>query len=682
MANEFDKNNPFDIPLDAATGEPEHTISADDVKNLWKFIDRKLKRTTQDTEIIGDPAKGMLVADPEMAPLLMQNDKLNVLGNLTSKVIGHLMDPAAEEQNKRKKLNRYKALEAAISQPEGEGILNIYADEATTEDQDGETIHAVHANHRIVEDVEEMFDRLGVADNAWEVIFNMCGFGDEYYEVVPNQALTGIHQLTWLPREYIDRIEMNGILKGFKVGDLGDSDSHYMLSQRKYDVKVEGEQLIYPWRILHFRIPSSKYSPYGKSVLDNITSTLEQLNLMIKSMLIARVTRAPERRIYNVDVGTLQGEKAIKYANEAVGYLKKKKVMQLTGENAGRQDMIKDIFGATEDIVLPKRTGGEGNSIGTLDQIGVINVDDAEFIKDRIFPPVGIPRQYLYDDTFQNANTNLSSKSVPFAKKIKRVQRYYLQQLYKLCMIELKLKKYSNDEINELVLTMNNPSNIADKERIENATALWQLVGTIKQLNMEKVFYPDYLIYREFLKLSDEEIVELLKVAQLQQGGQNIFDFLPPSERPEGAEELQTQQTAALMGPEGMPGPGMAPGPGGMPGEMQPGAAPAALPGEISAALGPPPTQGPAMAEYIPPTPSERYTEAIIEALKRKQEFMKKIQASSPLLENIDVKESPEEIELQIYRRQKINLSYLENIGELGGFDDFVAKKRKKIYND
>jgi len=698
-------------------------ITTDEIKDLWEKIDRRMKRATHDDEIAGEP--DYLMADPDSIPLMMDTSDLNILGNLSARKIYDIFDK--EEREKYLRIQRYKKLQHVMNNPEIEGALNIYADEATVEDEDGEIIHVMHPNKKAVEIVEDLFSRIDIFNKAWEIVWNMCGYGDEMYEVIPSQSGKRILQINWIPREHIERIEKNGILKGFKPSDVRDTDTAFRVRTHQYWKKEDDDGgLIYPFRIIHWRIPSNKYAPYGKSIIDSITASVDQLNLMIKAMLIARVTRAPERRIYNVDVGNLQGEKAIRYANEAVSHLKRKKTMRLVGSQADRKDIIKDVFGATEDIVLPKRTGSEGNSITTLDQIGVINIDDAEFIRDRIFPPIGIPRQYIYDDTFANANTNLSSKNVMFAKRIKRVQRYFLMGLYKLATIELKLQKFSNEEIEELTLLMNNPSNIDERERLETDTNLWTLITTIKGLNTEQVFFPDYLIYKNYLKLNDDEIVELMKLSQLQMAGQNIFNFMPPSERPEGAEDLASQQVTP-------PGEGEA----GAEGEGAGAGAPTGIPPEVEAELGPTPGGEATPPAETPPTPEvanvmpvpgkevyaeENYDEfelinlneetpdeISIELQKQDKQLIKKIEGEKEnkvdLLENalalkekfikkleeeklnyfeeIEARRREEELQkiINVGRKQKASLSFLENSGELKGIKDYLSNG-KNNYND
>lgn len=642
---------------------------------LLKKIDRKLKRFTQsDSELIGQP--DYQVSPRELIPISLfdNEDDYNALGGSSSKKM--MEDLEKIEQEKTFRLNRYRRLLKTLEAPEAEGILMVYADEATSEDQDGDILHILHPDKRIKETITDLFQRCNIYDRAWSIVYNMSGFGDDFYDVIPALSGDRIAKMEWLPRDQIERVELNNVLQGFKAIDnsLETSDQN-AFSTYKYvnqdvndDKQKTEEGLIHPFRILHFRIPSDKYMPYGKSVLDAIVSPVEQLNLMIKSMLIARVTRAPERRIFHIDVGNLQGEVAIKYAYDAVNFLKRKKQLD-SARGETTPDVIRDAFGATEDIVIPKRAGTEGNSIDTLPSAnGLDQIGDIEFLNNRIFPSTGVPREYLYDSQFALVNSNLSSKSVIFAKRVRRIQRFFLSQLYKLVAIELKLRGFSNEQINDVTLMMNNPSNIDDKEKIEIDTEMWSLISTIKGSNTEGIFYPDYLIYKKYLKLDDEEIVELLKLAQLQAAGENIFKFLPEDERPEGAKDLVGSPEGENAGGEG--------GGGAMGGGVSFGGGAEEgmgdIPPEAEEALGEAPAEE-GVVDSINPNTAKQIL--YVEATEKKLALIKKFQEAQAII----ISEIQETSNKNFYKKQtvlrNINLSYLEETGELDGLETIMSNE-------
>jgi hypothetical protein len=647
-------------------------MPASEVKFLWKKIDRKFKDVTLDTETSGIPNELFQTQDDIPLRLLGIDDKLNALGGLNSQeIVNQMLNQTPQNAQRRA---RYKQLNDSLSHPEITGALNIYADEATTEDQNGDFIHVLHDDEELVEVVEAMFERIGVYNKAWHIIRNMCSFGDDFYEPIISQNLKRIVKLVFAPREYIERAEENGDLVGFKIAneDLINPTSQ-IVWQANYLSQSETErQLIFPFRLVHFRIESSKYMPYGESIIDSVIASIEMLSAMEKALLLARITRAPERRIFNIDVGTLTGEAAIKYANAVMNNFKNKRRLDLFLRD--KIDYQRDIWGVTEDIVIPKRAGSENNTIDTLQQLNQPSTEDLDWIRDKIFPGVGIPRQYLIDDSFANANLNLSSKSVPFAKRIRRIQRYFIRGLYKLAYIELRLQGYSVHKIRDLVILMNNPSNIDEKERMEIQTGRWNLITAMKSLNAEKVFVPDYIIYKEVLQLGDEEVVEWMKLCELQAAGKNIFEAFPEDERPEGSEDLVGQQPGGEQaGGAGAP---MPPGTeGGAPqegGEEAPAEGEQEVPQDVEAALGPPP--GAETAEY-----KNEFKTVVLynEALKTKERFIKFIEQQKQQIHFKAIQEVAEVVKRQQQRKNKIKRSvFMEEIelsGEFNGLEQVYS---------
>jgi len=655
---------------------PRSKLTRDEIKLALKRVDRRLKLSSTDTEVAGIP--NALVQSFDDLPLtLYQAGEYNALGAVTAnELLGHLYQK--EELIGERRL-RYSRLKEAQNHPEIVGALNIHADEATTEDEDGDILHVVHPKEEVIEILEELYQRLGMKDKAWQIIRDMSGFGDTFYEVVVSQNLKRILKLIPIPREYIKRLEEFGDLKGFEISDIEIKDANslqYFSYSVNYNTEKEAQdKRLYPFRILHFRIPSSKYGIYGESVIDSVLSSIEQLSIMEKALLIARVTRAPERRIFNINVGTLQGDSAIKYVKDVMNNFRNKRKLDVFSRD--KVDWQKDIFGTVEDIVIPHRSGEEGHKVDVLQQLNNPgDIGDLEFMRDKIFPGLGIPRQYLFDDQFASANTNLSSKSKPFAKKIRRIQRCFLYQMYKLAYIELKLQGYSDRDFKELVLLMNNPSNIDEKENLEIETTRWGLISTMKQNNAERVFVPDYVIYRDVLKLSDEEIVEWMKLAELQAARKNIFEALPEEERPEGAEDLTGQQEPQMGGEAGggAPGGGAPPPEGGEGAPPEEGEAPAegeeeGVPKDAIKALGPPPAKA-EVAEYVPIFKNK---EKYLEAKQKKEAFLKMISESmsAQIIEMEKVHQ--EEVER---KRKKTNVAYqeMELAGEFEGLDIILNK--------
>ena len=509
-------------------------MQKDQLKNAFKKIKEKLNDKITDDEIIGQPV--IVKKKKDLIPLtsIFSDESTD---RISKKILTYLSN--IETSNDREE--KYAKVDNYLNFPEVDGVLDIYVNESLMNGIDDKTVNVYSANKKVMDIVNDLFYRIGIEDKAYEIIKNFIAYGDEFYEIVFSKSLKKITSINRIPRQFVGRSERNGVLQYFFIKDTNTvkntNNFSYNFNLAYGQVEKEDRKKIEPFRILHWKIPSAVNDPYGKSILESIFTVIEELKMMEQSLLIARITRAPERRIYNVNVGQAQGEKGIAYAREIVSRLKKKRI--LDSSNNKDLELMTDIMGSVEDIVIPKRIGEEPSTVDTLAQLNDPGqLADIEFIRDRLFAGIGIPRQYLFDDTFANANTNLSNKNIQFAKRARRIQKFFIYNLYKLAIIQLRLLNVNPRFYKDLTITMNNPSNIDEREKVETENARWGLISAMKSLNADKIFYNDFFIYREILKLSDNEILELLKYNLIQQNDANPFAFMPEDKRPEGYQIL------------------------------------------------------------------------------------------------------------------------------------------------
>jgi len=503
------------------------------LKKTFSSIGEKLNEITTDSEVVGLVTNKNL--DKEMLYHKSFLDTTDRADDPTKKLITHI----SNYSNTLDIDTVYARVEKALQNPEIDGTMNIHADEITTQDSEGNIYNVFCSDKECKMIIENLIDRIGLPDKSFSINKNTCSYGNEMYEILYQKDNEGIHSINWIPREMVGRHEENGILKHFYP-----RDSKKYTTQNKYDLrpsffgKKENKKTIEPWRILHWRINVDKHAPYGTSDFYSVIGIIEELRLLQLSLNVARITRSPERRIFEIQVGNAKGELAMQRAREVVKGLKKKNILDLYQNNEVSAET--DFFSAYEDIVLPRRAGDEAHRIDTLPQFQATDTSDLEFIRDRLFPGLGVSRQYLYDDTFANANVNLSNKDVKFAKKIRRRQKAHLTQVYKLAIIELTLKGKDPKKYKDLLITMNNPSNLDERERIAIETERWNLATTIKSVaNTEGVsVIPDYIILRDYLGKDESEILEILMQTQIQKSNGNPFTIVPQEERPKGWEDL------------------------------------------------------------------------------------------------------------------------------------------------
>lgn len=643
---------------------------------IFKKIKERLATSTVDSEIIGEPDYSKLKDDliPLSSIFSVRDDV--PFDSISQKIAQHLESVG----NTYDRDDRYDRYATALKNSEIEGAMEIYASETCTPNENGETINIFSSSEKVVNTIKELFDRIGIYDKDYSIVKNICSFGDEFYENIFSKDGKKILNINKIPRSFIARKEKNGTLQYFYIRKNKDmknaEDSSYVFdysgSRGSSNNKIEE---IDPIRILHWRVTDDMYSPYGRSILDSVIGPIEELKLMENALVISRITRAPERRIYNVNVGNAAGEKGIAIAREIVSRTKQKSILNKSNSRGG-VDKNYDFFGQSEDVILPFRPGEEKSTIDTLPQLNAVSdLADLEFIRDRIFPGLGIPRQYLFDDTFANANTNLSNKSIQFAKRIRRIQKAFIFNLYKLAYIQLRMAGISPKEYSDLVITMNNPSNVDQKEKIETDTALWTLISSIKATNTEKIFYNDFYLYKNILNLNNDEILDLMIQNIAQETARNPFSFVDETSRPDNwtmIDQLKPEGGADVAGGEEIEGEG---------GELPPEAEEAfGGPGEGGGGEGEAGEEGEGGGgEAEAEVASVRHTglngkEALLEALVRARKYTEKKKKEL----------KPYEEKKQTYH--PYNESFFKLSGDLKGIKavepskDIIAESKKKKY--
>jgi len=412
------------------------------------------------------------------------------------------------------------------------GSVETYADESTQRDE-GSRMFTISAKDRKTEKLldELFFDKLRIDDIMWKMSFEMCKYGDLFYEIVFNKKLDDILYLKYVSPYRMFRIEKEGKLKGFEY--LTDTKS--FLSRKEGDIYKQltgtpdrsGSKKINPYKIIHFKIDDNRYEPYGRSILDTSRTTWKQLTLLEDAVLVYRLVRAPERRVWYIDTGQLSTDKAIAYTQKVKEMLRKKPIIDpLTG----RINDTKKAISYVEDFWIPVRAGSTGNKIETLpgaQRLG--EVDDLEYFRSKILYYMRIPKAFFTDEgSVQLSGKSLAAMDIFFGRAIERIQTFLEKGLYKIAYIYLILKNVKPEKIKSVEINLTNPSLWAEASRYETLTQKFGLMATIKSSQL----FPDVWILKEIMGLEDDEIISVLGLMQAQLAGQDIVAILTGEPNP------------------------------------------------------------------------------------------------------------------------------------------------------
>jgi len=220
------------------------------------------------------------------------------------------------------------------------------------------------------------------------------------------------------------------------------------------------------WQIAHFRLTGDdRRLPYGTSILEKARRIWKQLILSEDSMLVYRVTRAPERRVYKIYVGNIDDADVPAYVNEIADRFKR---IPITDPQTGQMDLRYNQLSNDQDFFIPVRSEDAPNPIDTLP--GASNLDqiaDIEYLRNNLFTALRVPKPFLGFDEATGEGKNLALQDIRFSRTINRIQQSMLQELNKIAIIHLYLLGFDED-FDNFTLTLNNPSTQAEMLKIEH----------------------------------------------------------------------------------------------------------------------------------------------------------------------------------------------------------------------
>lgn len=381
--------------------------------------------------------------------------------------------------------------------PEIAVALDIFADEATTSNENGKILTIYSDSNRIKSELTDLFENIiDINTNLTSWARNVCKYGDNfvYLKIAPNQGILGVTQL---PNIEITRSEP-GFVKIASVDNYQDEKG------TKFFWKDKGIDFN-SFEVAHFRLlGDDRRLPYGTSLLEKSRRIWKQLLLAEDAMLVYRVTRAPERRIYKVFVGNMDDKDIDAYVDKIANNFKR---VNLINPNNGQQDTRYNPLAVDQDYFIPVRDPQLPNPIDTL--AGAQNLSeiaDIEYIQKKLLAALRVPKAFIGFDESTGDGKNLAILDIRFARAIHRIQKSLIQELNKIAIIHLYLKGFE-DDLDNFTLTLTNPSTQADLLKIE---------GWVEKVRLYKDAVSDAgngysamsmtLAKKEIFGMSDDEI--------------------------------------------------------------------------------------------------------------------------------------------------------------------------------
>ena len=298
--------------------------------------------------------------------------------------------------------------------------LDIYADETVMKDDFGDVLRITSDNDNVKKILYNLFyDVLNIEFNLWPWVRNMCKYGDFYLHLDIQEEI-GIINVTPLSAYEIIREEGMSLENPYHVEfkQLGGGNISYQ-----------------NFEVAHFRLLNdSNFLPYGKSMVEGARKVWKQLTLMEDAMLIHRIMRAPEKRIFKIDVGNIPPNEVDNYMQRIINQMKKTPYVD---PQTGEYNLKFNMQNMLEDYFLPVRGGQSGTEIDTLSGMEFTGIDDIEYLRNKMMAALKVPKAFLGYDEAITGKATLAAEDVRFARTIERIQRIVISELHKIAIVHL-----------------------------------------------------------------------------------------------------------------------------------------------------------------------------------------------------------------------------------------------------
>jgi len=376
--------------------------------------------------------------------------------------------------------------------------LDIISEESTLKNEYGDVLTIKSSNNNVKRVLHNLFyDVLNIEFNLPSWVRQMCKYGDFYLHLQISEKF-GVYNALPLSVYQVVREEgmdpENPSYVQFVLDPNGLSQSQTYSARRSDQMKLEN------YEVAHFRLLSdANYLPYGRSYLEPARKVFKQLILMEDAMLIHRIMRAPEKRIFYMNVGGIPPQEIDQFMERTVARMKKTPYVDQT---TGDYNLKFNIQNMTEDFYIPVRGNDASTKIETTKGLDYDGTTDIEYLKNRMLAALKIPKAFLgYDENLEGKST-LAAMDIRFARTIERLQRTIVSELQKIALVHLYTQGFTDSDLVDFELSLTGPSIVFEQEKVELYKSKVELSNSILD---KKILSTDF-IYKNVFNLSEEEM--------------------------------------------------------------------------------------------------------------------------------------------------------------------------------
>lgn len=393
--------------------------------------------------------------------------------------------------------------------------LEIVSDEACCINAKGKMLNIYSRSERVKAILEDLFvNRLNI--NIWlpAICYNMLKYGNAYmlFNVTLDEGIRGWRELH--PYD-IERLE-NGMENPYTISMNINQTGTIKNEEVTFRWVGKNESTPYKsWQLAHFRnLNDTFFLPYGVSYLHKARRAWRMLSMMEDAMLIYRLDKSIERRVFKIYVGAIDDADVPAYVQQVANNFKRTPVIDpLTGQ----VDLRKNFMDVSTDYFIPVRTENAPTPIDTLSGANnATSMDDIEYMRNKIFAALRLPKTFLNFNEAQGKGQNLAIMDIRFSRMVNRFQQFLLMELNKVAITHLYILGFT-DDLTNFSLTLNNPSPQIEAQELEDITKRVTLAQSVLADPGNGI--PIWSLHRtlkEVMKMTDKEIADNLNEIRLE----------------------------------------------------------------------------------------------------------------------------------------------------------------------
>ena len=262
--------------------------------------------------------------------------------------------------------------------------------------------------------------------------------------------------------------------------------------------------------------------PFGNSLLESVFKVYKQKELLEDAIIIYRIQRAPERRIFYVDVGNMPAHMAMSFVERVKNEIQQRRIPSSTGGGQNMVDASYNPLSASEDYFFPQTAEGRGSKVETLPGgTNLGEITDLRYFTNKLFRALRIPSAYLPTAVDEAPNSLADGKvgtayiqELRFNEYCKRLQAMVVETF------DVEFKYWMNNnginiDSSLFELKFNEPQNFAAYRQAELDTTRAAIFAQVQEMpHLSKRF-----ALKRFLGLSEEEIKENERMWREENGG-------------------------------------------------------------------------------------------------------------------------------------------------------------------